>query len=315
MSKIFSVGLIGLGRVGARDDFVRKKFCRTHLLTILKNKNLKLKFIIEPDEKKIIENKDFFPEIQDDKYFRNISDLDKKNIDILIYAGPIQNKFLEIQKCIDLQPKFFLIEKPLSNKIEDAKQIVNLFKNTSITVGINYMRRFQPFLVEKLKNPNFNLINFKYTGGFFNNGTHLLDLIHFYLGGIQNLRILNTCHMGYLINDPFLSFSAKNKNDIIINFISLGDLNYNVIELEIYNKNAKIELVNNFTKKIEIPSKINCVFPGYIHLNQDKKQISENFDSGFEKLYQNIISYLRYNKKLSICSLEDSLRYIKFFKG
>ena len=51
MSKIFSVGLLGLGRVGARDDFVRKKFCRTHLLTILKNNNLKLKFIIEPDEK------------------------------------------------------------------------------------------------------------------------------------------------------------------------------------------------------------------------------------------------------------------------
>ena len=44
MSKIFSVGLLGLGRVGARDDFVRKKFCRTHLLTILKNNNLKLKF-------------------------------------------------------------------------------------------------------------------------------------------------------------------------------------------------------------------------------------------------------------------------------
>ena len=121
--------------------------------------------------------------------------------------------------------------------------------------------------------------------------------------------------MGYLANDPFLSFSAKNNNDIVINFLSLGNLNYNVIELEIYNKKTKIELVNNFTKKIETPSKINSVFPGYIHLNQDEKKISENFDSGFEKLYQDIISHLRCNKKLSICSLEDSLRYVKFFKS
>ena len=81
------------------------------------------------------------------------------NSDILIFATPPQNKFkLITDVCKKIDSRFLIIEKPLSDKLNDAKLIHQFLKKNNKKAFVSYQRNWDKktslFLnkIEKKKN-------------------------------------------------------------------------------------------------------------------------------------------------------------------
>lgn len=102
---------------------------------------------------------------------------------------------LEVLKASSI--KAILCEKPLSYDLADAVKMVELTDRAGVSLYTNYMRRCDRAVVEVRR----RLLNGEiegpvkgvcwYSKGLFNNGSHFLNLLQFWLGEVINFEIID----------------------------------------------------------------------------------------------------------------------------
>jgi predicted dehydrogenase len=94
-------------------------------------------------------------------------------------------------------PKLVLCEKPLACELDEARDMVEMCENANIDLFVNYMRRADPGVIEiKRRIDNDEIvtpfkINAWYSKGIFNNGSHFLNLLEFWLGDVTGVTLIN----------------------------------------------------------------------------------------------------------------------------
>ena len=253
-NKTYSVIIIGCGNIAGGYDETLKKFPLTHAGGFKKSSNFKLVACVDKNIKKanIFKKKWGFVES-----FSSVEQVikEKKQFDVVSICSPTDNHLYQLKMSIKLKPKIVFCEKPLTYKYDTSKKIVKLFKDSQISLAVNYSRRWAPDIIslrKDLSNRNWGKIlgvSAQYTKGLFNNGSHMLDLL-IYLFGDLKVKWVGSKISDFWKNDPTMSFVLCNKEkfDIAVNGIKFN--HYNLFEIEIFTEKGIIIMEDSGNKWI-----------------------------------------------------------------
>lgn len=125
-------------------------------------------------------------------------------IDIAVVATP-DNSHYDILKQLAKHPlKLVICEKPLCTDLQQAREIVKLYKGKGIPLMVDYTRRFIPELQElkqRYETGEFGKIQeitCAFNRGFIHTGSHLIDFIRWFFNG-DLLHLKEAQNQGYRI--------------------------------------------------------------------------------------------------------------------
>jgi len=135
--------------------------------------------------------------------------LSNERIDIVSLCLPTALHFEALAAVVACDIRAVFCEKPLSNDLDQARRMIDLCRGR--IVAVNYFRRWNTTLDElgsELKSGRYGKvisITVRYTKGLQVNGSHLVDLLLWYMGMPQSLRYLRTAWDDPV--DPGVDFS------------------------------------------------------------------------------------------------------------
>lgn len=94
------------------------------------------------------------------------------------------------------RPKAVVCEKPLDNNLKIARQMITLCNKNNIQIFVNYMRRSEPSVIKIKKMINEKFIKppitavVSYSKGILNNGSHMFNLLEYWLGSVQECVLI-----------------------------------------------------------------------------------------------------------------------------
>ena len=238
----FTVGLVGLGRVGAQYD--RDSLgVMSHLRAILENKSFILRFAYDP----CLDSCELVREIYAlDNVFSEITDAlhGVSTLDLLVVASPTEH---HLESMISILPRvttrMVLCEKPLGSHLVMARQIVDICASHGAALFTNYMRRSLPAvkqlkgLIQSEPSDHYDVV-VKYSGCFRNNGSHFLDLVNYFFSPPEKIVWSEATKC---IDAQKLSVQAVVKHrNAIVNYIPLRSTDVVEHEVEIMSDNYKI---------------------------------------------------------------------------
>ena len=298
--------IVGLGNIGALYT-PSKKTIRNHLDAVIDNKNFEIVKLIDKDKKKIkkLINKKKIPEtlFADDLRF-----CEKKNIDLIIFSTPPINRFDQINKLLKTYlPRILLIEKPISNSLEDALKISSLLRKKKINGYVNFTRRYNLGLKQvrnSFKTEIPKHINVKYNNGFINYGSHMLDLLINWFGKIDYVKHIDSSNLN--INDSNVSFYCKMKNKINVIFQCIEDVDFDQFEMEIFFKKKVILLRNGGVEKYICKIVKSKYYENYDHLGSYDKYMKQDLVGDLKELYKELYRTILNPKKSVLSTVEQS---------
>ncbi len=189
--KIYSVALIGAGRIGCGFDSLESENVLTHAHAFSRNNKTKLVAIVDADLAKGKKEAERWGAT----FYANAEDMYRKERpDIVIIATPDDTHMEMLERVTALGPKLIICEKPI---VADPKN----FARAETLVGkvptlVNFRRRFDPRVTELrdelLAGKHGKVLSAAgiYSKGAVHTGVHMLDLAQNLFGRIQSVRPL-----------------------------------------------------------------------------------------------------------------------------
>jgi len=291
----FRCAIIGLGRIGCGfDDDPNKKSINTHAGAYVSKKNVKLVALCDIDTFKLTKygKKYNVSELYTDyKKMFTESQLDCVSICTL------SDSHLEIVKeAVKHNVKGIFLEKPISNSLSDAKEIVRICKKHKVKLQIDFQRRFDPFyhLVKKIvTDKKFGKIqhsSIHYGAGIANTGSHFFDLIRFLFGDIKAVKGEFSQNISNNTADPNIDGLIICENGVKCSIHALNVKNYGILELDILGSNARIRLnlAKSTLEYFEINSKKGLVYKELIEKPLKTPPRKDAIVLGLESLLKSI---------------------------
>jgi len=269
------VALIGCGNIGADE----KKYGGnvspgTHAGAYVKNKKVDLVAFVDNSEAQLEYAMSNFPRVQ--KYLDIDKMMQEMKPDLVSIATPSGLHYEHVMKVAKYKPSVILCEKPIAYKIHEAEEMIGECKKNGVTLFINHIRHFDPLLLkwsQKVKDGVIGEVlqgNAYYYNGFYNCGTHLIDLIRMYLGDPVSVSGHYNNLTSNIKNDSNIDGQLYFKNGGMITLQSLS-ANYGVFGMQLYGTEGMINIKNlgysvEYRKKVE-----NENFAGYFQLSNDSE--------------------------------------------
>ena len=306
--------IIGLGQIGMGYDYklVNKSVIYTHAYAIEKHPKFNLIGGVDnSEEKKILFEKRFKVPA-----FDNVEKaLKKLQPDLVVIATPTETHNSILSKIINLsKPRIILCEKPLSYKIEDAKNMINKCKEARIDLFVNYIRSVDSGVLEiKRRIVNGKIlaplkVNVWYSKGIFNNGSHFLNLLEMWLGKVESVKLLNNGGM-WNNKDPEPDFEIKFNLGTAI-FRAAWEEAFSHYSIELLSSTGRL-FYDKGGEKIEFQSVSKDInFKEYIKLNDQKELIGNSMDIYQWQVYDNIDKHLN-GYETTLCTGFKALETLK----
>lgn len=313
MSKtIYNVLIVGAGDIGAGYDTLKSIEILTHAHAFVEHEGFNLIGFVEPN---IVVAKNAATKWSTSAFATIEEAFSKKEIDIVTVAAPDEHHFEILKKIAKYKPKFVLAEKPLTQTISQAMEIVNLYRE--IPCIVNFKRRFTPEIIElkeKIVNNYFGEFRFGtsyYGKGFIHNGSHLVNLLLYFLDiNWDNFEKIDSV-LDYKSDDPSLSVllkcSEKNCSFLIK---SLDQNDFTVFDFDMIFSRGKIRITDLGNKIEEYQIEKNDVFNAFLTLDL-KKSYETKLNKSLIYLVDDIYVFLTQKKPLS-CNLDEVYNEMKF---
>ena len=248
----FNCGIIGLGRIGCGfDDNPNSKTINTHAGAYFNNKNTNLVSLCDIDKSKLQKyGRKYNVESKYDDYEKMFNEEDLDCISICTHA----ESHLEIVKLAAKHGvKGIFLEKPMSDSLKSATEIIKICKKHNIKLQVDHFRRFIPVyrkLANEIKNGVYGELQgctFYFGAGIANTGSHIFDLIRMFFGDIKWIEANRSKNDSNNTNDPNLDVLVHCKNNINCNLLMYNLKNFGINEMNLFSINSriKINLMNN----------------------------------------------------------------------
>lgn len=272
---MFTAAVVGLGNIGQGFDYDLTDASRvlTHASGFLHHPGFRLVAGVDPDPgaREKFERKFHQPA------FGSVAELYRQLApDVVSLGVPTALHFTVFQEVISHSPKAILCEKPLAQTLAEAEKIRDMARRAGCLLLVNYLRRFEPGVLELKKRIEQKECGEIYKGtlwyakGILNNGSHYLDLLRYLLGEVEDLVLLDPGRPGLADPEPDLKITFAGTP---VYFLAGREECYSIKELELYGTLGQIKYSQAGEVIVIRKTRSSPIFSGYRILEEQGQPI------------------------------------------
>lgn len=300
--------IIGAGQMGALYDNPQSSNILTHAHAYKENSDFELSGFVDVDFQKASEA----AKLWNTKAYKNIKEaFVDKNIDVISLAVPDEFHYETIKALDVYNLKLIIAEKPLAKTVSEANEILNAVKTPIL---VNYSRRFVPEFIElktQIKRGDFGdfISGYGYYGkGLLHNGSHLIDLIRFLIGEIEDFIPLGH-NYDFYSDDPSVDTILKLKNGADFYAKNIDCSLFTIFEADFIFEKARIKIINLGNKFEIFEVKESDTFKGYRNLVKTE-EINTQLLKSMYYVVDNAYNYLS-GKEEILCTVNDGYKALE----
>ena len=251
----FRCGVIGLGRIGCGfDDNINKKSIDTHAGAYHSNNKIKFVALCDTEKDKLLKyGKKYDIQNTYTDYQKMFQEL---QLDIISICTLADSHLDIVNEAVKHNVKGIFLEKPISDSLKNANEIIKICKINNIKLQIDFQRRFDPIyhsIKNIINNNHFGKIqhcSVYYGAGIAKTGSHFIDLARFFFGEIDSVKGNFSQNKSNNSSDPNIDGKIIFKNNIHCSIIGLdvSENNYGIAEFDIFGSKARVRI--NLAKSI-----------------------------------------------------------------
>ena len=244
--------------------------------------------------------------------FDNISlALRQLQASIVIIASPSETHAAVLDEVLgQAKPKIILCEKPLAYELVEAREMVEACDRAGVKLYVNYMRRADPGVIEVKRRIEKNEISKPikgvgwYSKGFINNGSHLFNLLEFWLGRFIRFKLINAGRLWDGL-DPEPDVEAEFERGAVT-FLSVWEEAFSHYTLELLSQSGRLRYEQG-GKLIKWQSALSDPdFAGYKTLNSAPEMIVNGMKRYQWYVFEEIAASLS-GKQINLCTGRQAL--------
>lgn len=312
-NKKYKAAVIGCGKIGAEEDLYKKAVKPgTHAMAYKSNLKIELSALVDTNMAKLQKAGKFFPGAS---LFSNAKEmLEKIRPEIVSIATPPDSHFELVRLAASHNAKAVICEKPIAKTLEEANEMIKICKKNNVLLFVNHQRRFD-YIIRKwqgrIKKGLLGEIrqgSCFYYNGLFNGGTHMIDMLLFFLGEVDFVSAVKNEKTSWKESDIDADCQIHFKNGAVVSMQSLPK-NYGFFELYFYGEKGFLAL-KKLGYEIEYRKLVkNKYYKGYNMLSGTvEKEGSER--SFMSSVIKHVVSCLE-GKEKPIGTGEDGLAVLK----
>lgn len=320
MENKLKAAVIGCGRIGAEfDNDPKRTYVSTHAGAYATLKGTELVAVCDTDRKKASKCASRWGVNGIFTDFREMmSDLSPDAVSI---CTPPATHYSVLKEVVKYKPKAVFCEKPIASSVTEASRMIELCKKNKVILQIDHQRRFDELhgrikkLIESGKFGKVQHVNFYYTAGAKNTGSHMFDLMRFFFGDAEWLEAFYSKKEDAKKDDPDLDGVIRFKSGLFATFQACDVKNYLIFEMNIIFEKARIILKNSgFNMECHLV-KDSKYFSGYKELDKDKKIFKTVYKRNFMVNAVTELAECARRRKRSVSSGEDGLAALKMIEA
>ncbi len=315
--KMYKAAIIGCGRIGSEfDEDPKRKYVSTHAGAYSNVKGCRLAAACDSDEKRL--NKCIKRWSVPAGYSDYKEMMAKESVAIVSVCTPPGTHYPIIKDIAASKGlKAIFCEKPLSGNLDDARKIVKVCRNRNIILQVDHQRRFDLLHQElrrfigdkKMERPQH--VNFYYTGGIRNTGSHMFDLLRFLFGEAEWIEAFSSKNSSGKKDDPNLDGMFRFKNGLLATFQACDGKEYLIFELNCLFEKGRIVLKNSGFSIDFYEMRDSPRFTGYKELFINRSASKTEYKKDFMvKGVEHLLDCVE-KKHESISSGEDGLKALE----
>jgi predicted dehydrogenase len=293
MGKTYRAAVVGLGNIAWRFDRnidSQDKFL-THVYSYIHNGKTKLVGGCSPNA----DDRYAFEEVFDIPTFASIKELiEHVEPDIVSVCSPTEFHFEHVMFCLDRKVSMIMLEKPPAHSLQELdRMIMRLSEQGSPSkVLVNYQRRYMEsyrklramYLEETLG--KCNLIQTNYSRGLELNGSHLIDMLFFIVGGGMKCELEWVSSFGDP-ETPSFALTLENGLGVMISGITLP---YHCADISLVFECGRSSILHGGMTTVTEDKVEHELFPGFYRLKMSENNylgsggISDSMGEALEDL-------------------------------
>jgi predicted dehydrogenase len=234
----FSVLIVGCGNIAGGFDQERsiEELPYTHAGAYKRDGRFNIKACVDPDDGRRTE---FMNTWGIPLGFRSIEEVwgSSSCFDVISICSPTMCHAHDLESVLCLNPKLIFCEKPITEFSTQAERLVAKCRDAHIHLAVNYMRRWDPSILKLRvdvlagKWGQLRSVIGLYNKGILNNGSHMLDLLHFLVGPCEIFKVGKPT-VDFFSNDPTIPVWLEGLNGLPI-YLACGHAeDYAIFELQ-----------------------------------------------------------------------------------
>lgn len=266
-SSKYRVGIAGAGWIGlsAQKDVLRSRPA-SHAEAISMDPRLDFVACFDTSEASLMQAKQFYPFLKTYSSFSEF--LERSSLDILVISSPAHHHVELICEAASKNMKMILCEKPLGMNSAECEKAIKACESAHVSLVVNHMRRYDPALIDLRSYLSNDYVRDTYLGktvagsafydkGLFHCGTHILDLLCFFLGDPKAVSAVASSHpcseKDDVCVDGVLQFPGVN-----ITIQAFNSQEYSLGEVYFWAQGGAVALRNMWGQEIEIVGTRSC---------------------------------------------------------
>jgi predicted dehydrogenase len=302
------VGIVGLGRVGAVYPDIGDQ-PRCHLSAARMTPGLSVTVLVDRDEAACRRALNMMAD-EHPLCLSDVSELPAGAVDILVDATDEPNRLKFLRAAVKQGAALAILEKPVAaslEKIDDLRHV----ETGPTTVRVNFHRRLDGRHRRLRPGEPPRLVQAVYCGGLMNYGTHLVDLVHDWMGSITAVRALASTGDTH---DPTIGFDMAFESGATGRIDALPNPGWDVFEIRFFGAFGRIDLTNGGADAhISVPAE-DHIYAGYTHLAEEAAGVTRPV-GGLAELYAAAWDHIKGGTPMPGATLEDAARGMAVIEG
>lgn len=160
------------------------------------------------------------------------------HFDVISICSPTTCHAHDLEIALRLEPKLIFCEKPITTSLVESESFVAECSKVNIPLAVNYTRRWDPDILQLRADMSAGLwgqlrsVVGLYNKGILNNGSHMLDLLHFLIGSMKIIKVGKPVQ-DYFSSDPTVPVWLESDQGIPVHITCAHAEDYAVFELQL----------------------------------------------------------------------------------